>query len=182
MTVPSHPSDPSDRARSSEEAAGGGGAAPGWYADGSGRMRWWDGSAWGQVAPPPAGPSGVRDPVEAGRALATLAHLGVLAGGPILPLILHLTEGKKNPYVGHHAREGLNFQLTLLIGSLGAVALTFVSFIVGIAIPIGFFGFFALWGLMMLLGIVAWVFAIIGAVKAYQGVWWRYPIAWRLVG
>lgn len=33
-------------------------AAPaGWYDDGSGRQRWWDGSAWQQYAPQPPAPT-----------------------------------------------------------------------------------------------------------------------------
>lgn len=38
--------------------------APGWYDDGTGQQRWWDGSAWQQYAPEPehhsAGPATAR--------------------------------------------------------------------------------------------------------------------------
>lgn len=37
----------------------------GWYDDGSGTIRWWDGEAWGdQVQPPPTAPQGPGGPVD----------------------------------------------------------------------------------------------------------------------
>ena len=149
-------------------------APPGWYAVGDGQLRWWDGTAWGAAAPQAV----VGDPTEEGKVMAALSHAGVLFGGPILPLILYLTEGQRNPYVRHHAREALNFQLTVLIAYAGAFLLAIVSMFGGAQFALGFL---AVWATMLLLGIAAWVFSIIGAVKAYQRVWWRYPVALRLV-
>lgn len=34
--------------------------APGWYDDGTGRRRWWDGSAWQMYEPEPAAPQVVQ--------------------------------------------------------------------------------------------------------------------------
>ena len=85
-----------------------GGAPPGWYATEQG-WRWWDGFAWGVLAPPP-----VPDE-ESGKTLAILTHLGVVFGGFIVPLVIYLTEGKKNAFVRDHSREALNFQITFAI-------------------------------------------------------------------
>lgn len=44
---------------------------PGWYADPSGRQRWWDGRHWGQFADQPAGAPPL-PPKEAGLAYACM--------------------------------------------------------------------------------------------------------------
>ena len=135
----------------------------GWYDDGSGHQRWWDGNQWGQYAPqvaPPAGGGG--DP----KTMAVLAQVLGLVTGFIGPLIIYLMNGEKDPFIRHHAAESLNFQLTLLIGLIGSFVLIFV--LVGIV----------LLPLVALLGII---FPIIAAVAAGRGEWYRYPISIRMV-
>ena len=61
-------------------------AAPaGWYDDGSGQMRYWDGTTWGPVAPPPPAPA--VQPKFSGISIAAfvLACVGLLAfaTGPV---------------------------------------------------------------------------------------------------
>ncbi len=163
-------------------------AAPGWYADQAGAIRWWDGQAWGPLAPPPGPPP----PPAPNKAVAVLAHLGPIVGGFILPLVLYLVTDERDRYTRHHASEGLNFCLTLLILQVGGFALFFVAIFAGAAASsasgsgagagLGFgLGFFAVWGVLMLVFVGAWVFAIIGAVQASKGVWYRYPICVRFV-
>ncbi|MEX0768584.1 MAG: NINE protein [Microthrixaceae bacterium] len=54
-------------------------AAPGWYPDGSGVTRWWDGHHWGQAAPTsPTPPSAVQSPYQA-------THSGFSSGPPTPP-------------------------------------------------------------------------------------------------
>ncbi len=81
---------------------------PGWYRDRDGRLRWWDGQAWGPTAPE-------QSEEDSGRTVAVLSHLGVLVGGFPLPLIMRQAEGPRNGFVRHHATEALNFQLTFLL-------------------------------------------------------------------
>jgi len=136
---------------------------PGWYDDGSGQQRWWDGTQWGQYAPqmPMASP-GVGDQ----KTMAVLAQLLGLLTGFIGPLIIYLLNGDKDTYVRHHAAEALNFQLTLLIGYVISFVLLFV--LIGIVLlPV-----------LIVLGIV---FPIIAAVAANRGDWYRYPISIRMV-
>ena len=140
-------------------------APPGWYPDGTGRQRWWDGAQWGAYAPaaaPAVGTSGGTDP----RTLAMLAHLVGLLTGFIGPLIIYLVNGEKDPFVRHHAAESLNFQITLTIAAVGSILamLLLVGFLLFPVVVIG--------------GIVL---QIIGAVKANAGEWWRYPVNLRLV-
>ncbi|HSH58958.1 MAG TPA: DUF4870 domain-containing protein [Acidimicrobiales bacterium] len=153
-------------------------APPGWYQDHSGYLRWWDGARWGPYAPPPA-------PQESGQALSVVSHLGIVAGGFILPLVIYLTEGKKNPFVRHHAREALNFQLSFLILYLGTFVLLVGAFFVPAASSFGddgaFSGFFFPFPLIFLVWFGALGFSIMGALRANQRQWWSYPLAIRFV-
>jgi uncharacterized Tic20 family protein len=160
----------------------GGGAPPGWYPDQSGAMRWWDGGAWGVFAPAYGGPP------PPNKTLAIVAHLGPVVGGFILPLIIYLVADKRDTYVRHHASEGLNFALTFLIAWVVGI-IVFIIAIGGSAAVAGgngggiaFAGGFVLvWFVLFGLAIASWVFAIIAAIAASQGRWYRYPICIRFV-
>jgi uncharacterized protein len=149
---------------------------PGWYSDGR-AQRWWDGTSWGPYAP-----VAPRDVVAEGRTLAVITHFGFFAGWFVLPLIIRIVGGKDNEYVKHHATEALNFMITASI--VGFV--TFVGYFAMLIASasdggVGLFWFwlpmFVVWGVQAaVLG-----FSIMGAVRASQGVWWRYPISIRFV-
>jgi len=134
----------------------------GWYDDGSGRQRWWDGTQWGQYAAETSSPSNSGDQ----KTMAVLAQVLGLITGFVGPLVIYLINGEKDAFVRHHAAESLNFQLTLLIGYVVSFVLVFV--IVGIILlPV-----------LIVLGIV---FPIIAAIAANKGEWYRYPITIRMV-
>jgi uncharacterized Tic20 family protein len=117
------------------------------------------------------------DPVESGRTLALVSHLGVLAGGFPLPLVIRLTEGKENEFVRHHSAEALNFQITFMIAWLSVFVVFFASALADIDSA-----FLALFFLVaMPLWIANYAFSILGAVRASQKKWWRYPISIRFV-
>lgn len=65
----------------------------GWYHDGT-TMRWWDGTAWGPVAPPGSFGPQPADPVREGTTMAVLCHVGMFFAAVLLPLVIRLTEGK----------------------------------------------------------------------------------------
>ena len=149
---------------------------PGWYYDGS-AMRWWDGAAWGPYAPVIP-----RDPVAEGKTAAVLTHFGFLACWFVLPLVIRMTAGRDNEYVRHHSTEALNFMITA--GVLYAIGM--VLWFVGMAASFGSDGdgtpaFFAFMPLLWLLQAAVLAFSVVGAVRASQGVWWRYPISIRFV-
>jgi uncharacterized protein len=157
-------------------------AAPGWYPDPTGTSRWWDGHQWGpavhEVRPAPP------QPVAPNKTLAILAHLGPILGGFILPLVIYLAADRRDLYVRHHASEGLNFALTLLAASLSGMVLVVLSLLVAAAAGsavFGLAGFFVVWLVLVAVGIAGIVFAIIGAIQASHGNWWRYPIVYRFV-
>ena len=101
---------------------------------------------------------------EKGWALG--AHLGVLIAGFLAPLIVWLVFKGRGPFLEHHAKESLNFQITVLIA-------TFVCIITA----------FILVGFVLLLFLLPWmvIMPIIAAVKANSGEWYRYPLTLRLV-
>lgn len=116
------------------------------------------------------------------RNWAVGAHIGALAasflGGLAIlgPLLVYLIKKDQDAFVGEHAREALNFQLTWLIGGIVAtivgVIVTIVT--VGLAlivlIPAGI-GFF-----------IAWlVFMVKASMAASRGEYYRYPMTIRLV-
>ena len=102
------------------------------------------------------------------RTFAMLTHLSCILFWLIVPLIMWLVN-KDNPskaYLTDQAKEALNFQITLTIGYVIGAVLT--------VILIGGLINFALW-------IVCVVFSIIAALKAKDGVVYRYPFALRLI-
>ncbi|HEY3700555.1 MAG TPA: DUF4870 domain-containing protein [Spongiibacteraceae bacterium] len=105
------------------------------------------------------------------RTWATLSHLSIVAQIflPILvfaPLVILMIKGNQMPFVKMQSKEVLNFQITLLLAGVAGCLL--------IVVGIGIVLLFALW----LYSIVA---GIIGAVKANEGVAYRYPINLRLI-
>ena len=110
---------------------------------------------------PPTPPEGSSD----SRGWAVAAHLTPWIAGFLGPLIIWLAK-KDDPYVEDHARESLNFQISLFIYLMASALL--------IIVLIGILFFFA----FAVLGIVT---NIIGAVKASNGEMYRYPLCIRFV-
>ena len=106
------------------------------------------------------------------KMVATFSHLGIVAGtivpfgSVLLPLILWLVYKDKSEYVAYHAKEALNFQLTMLIGFVASAILIFVV----IGIP-----------LLIVLAIVDLVFCIIAAMRPNEGERYSYPYAFRFI-
>ena len=125
----------------------------------------------------PAPPSGTPSAEE--RQWGLFGHLSSLAGlftggiGNIVgPLIIWLVKKDTMPFAADQAKEALNFNITLLIASIVLILVTvFTLFIAAfITIPLG-----------ILLGIAWLVLTIMAAMKANEGVAYRYPFTLRLV-
>lgn len=103
---------------------------------------------------------------------AVFSHLGTFAGSivpmgnVILPLLIYLLKKDESEYVEYHAKEALNFQITLSIALVVSAILIIV-----------------LVGIFMLIGLVLFAVAIsiIAAVKASQGTYYEYPLIIRFV-
>ncbi len=110
----------------------------------------------------------VPEPVPSdSRGWSTAAHLVPLIGlGFIAPLVIWLMKKDDDPFVEYHARESLNFQITLIIYILASVLLMLVI--------IGFV-------LIFVVMIFALVVEIIAGIKAANGEFYRYPLTFRFV-
>ncbi|NLQ21237.1 DUF4870 domain-containing protein, partial [Streptococcus pneumoniae] len=64
-------------------------------------------------------------PTSEEKTLALLSHVLSLIAGFIAPLVVYLIK-KESPYVQAHAKESLNFQLTLLIAYIVCFILMFI--------------------------------------------------------
>ena len=93
-----------------------------------------------------------------------LSHLSLLLGvGLVVPLVVYLVKKDTSPRVSHHAREALNFHISIMIYS-------FACAVTCILIPLAF-----------VIAVGGMVFAIIAATKASDPVLYEYPLTLRLV-
>lgn len=99
------------------------------------------------------------------KTLAILAHLGGIFFSVIPSLIIWLVKND-SPFVTAHAKEALNFQITLIFG-----------FVLAFFLMLVLIGFFLFWAL----GVINLVLCIVAAVKASSGENFRYPLTLRLV-
>lgn len=114
------------------------------------------------------------------REHAAWVHLGMLSsllGAPVvLSLVLWLMKREKSPYIDDHGKEAVNFQISMVLYSMGSVALAWV---VGMMTC----------GIGVFLAPVAWVailiVSVVGVINGYQaareGRVYRYPVTIRLV-
>jgi uncharacterized Tic20 family protein len=144
----------------------------GWYPDGQGGTRWWDGTQWGAAASAPV-PATVPTTVPATassvqdeKTLAVLAQVLAIFTGFLGPLVIYLVARPDQPFAKHHAAEALNFQITVTIAAFVSAILMLV--LIGlILLPIVVIG--------------AFVLEIIASVAASRGEWYRFPVNLRLV-
>lgn len=100
--------------------------------------------------------------------MAMLCHLLAIFTGFVAPLIIWLIKKDQSPFVNHHGKEALNFQITLLIAWLATVVLTCVT--LGLGAPLG-----------AVVMIVSIIFCIMAALEANKGNLYRYPFSIRLI-
>lgn len=100
------------------------------------------------------------------KTMAILSHVLCIVAGFLAPLIIYLIKKDDSPYVAAHAKESLNFQLTMLIAFIISFILMFVI--------IGFL-------LMVLLSIANLVLVIIATIKASEGKFYKYPFSIKFV-
>ncbi len=108
------------------------------------------------------------------RTMAMLAHLLGALLGFLGPLVIWLVKKDASPFVDDQGKEALNFQLTLLICYVASVVLYVVVSFVTCGIG-GFVPF------PLIVTVFQLVFGIIGAVKASNGEYYRYPFNIRVV-
>lgn len=118
---------------------------------------------------------------------AVLSHVGVFVIGIIAPILLLVIFGEKSKFVAKHARESLNYQLTVI---LAAVLLYAVAAGVGFGVygltdkpEAGIItGYLLAFIPAMGMGIANIVFLILATIKAAKGEHYRYPVCIRFFG
>ncbi|WP_163717308.1 DUF4870 domain-containing protein [Mangrovibacterium lignilyticum] len=106
------------------------------------------------------------------RTWGMLCHLSALAGaiipfGNIIgPIIVYSVKRGEYDFVEDQGKESLNFQITMTLALIvsGILVILLVGFL-----------------LLALVGLFALVFTLIGAIKAGQGEFYRYPITYRFL-
>lgn len=107
--------------------------------------------------------SPVVPPTSDEKTLALLAHVLTFIFPLLAPLIIYLIKKDESTFVAYHARESLNFQITLII-------VCFALFITVI-------GIFLLW----IVGIIWTILVIVATVRASEGKLYKYPLSIRLI-
>ena len=112
-------------------------------------------------------------PTENERTWGMLAHLSALAGlvVPLIgialgPLVVWLAKRDESEFVAAHAKEALNFNISVLLGAIVCMLLMLVF--IGVLLGTALF--------------IAWlVMTLVAAIKASEGQAYRYPFSLRLV-
>ncbi len=122
----------------------------------------------------PTHPSGLSNSL---RTFGMLTHLSAFAGALIAlafigPLVMWLIRRDEHPFLDHHGKEALNFNLSMLlygvIGIVVSIATLGLGLVIVVPATVVFF--------------VTWVVAtIVAAVKANAGEGYRYPLTIRFV-
>lgn len=102
-------------------------------------------------------------PTSDEKTMAILAHVLTFVAGFVAPLIIYLIKKDQSAFVSSHAKESLNFQITVLI--------------VVVALFITVIGILLVW----IVGIVALVFVILATIKAGEGKLYKYPFSLKLI-
>ena len=115
---------------------------------------------------------------------AMFAHLSALVGGILTsgwagsigcfigPLVIWMVKKDTMPFVDDQAKEALNFNITVAAVFLILWILTVVTLFIGAIVT---------FPLMVIVGIAALVLIVMAAIKANEGVAYRYPFTFRLI-
>jgi uncharacterized protein len=104
-----------------------------------------------------------QSPSQDERTLAILVHVLSIFFWIIPSLIIYLVKKDDAPFVAAHAREALNFQLTMSLLYIGLL--------------ITLIGVIFLW----VPAFISFILSIVAAIKASEQKPYRYPISWRII-
>ena len=104
-----------------------------------------------------------RTPTQDERTMAILAHILSIFFWIFPSLIIYLVRKDDSPFVAEHARESLNFQITMTLLS--------------IALTITLIGIIFLW----VPAVIDLILCIVASIKAGELKLYRYPFSWRII-
>lgn len=102
-------------------------------------------------------------PTQDEKTLGLLAHLITFVSTFLGPLIIYLIKKNESEFVTEHAKESLNFQITIALVCL----VLFISII----------GILLIW----VVGIIAVVLVVVATIRASEGKLYRYPFSLRIL-
>lgn len=100
------------------------------------------------------------------RTMAILVHVLSIFFWIFPGLIVYLLKKDESPYVSEHAKEAMNFQISVTI-----------YYIIGIILSLLIIGIFVL----IAVGLMNLILCIIATIKASDNVLYRYPFTIRLI-
>ena len=102
-------------------------------------------------------------PTSDEKTLALLSHVLTFVFPILAPLIIYLIKKDESSFVAYHAKESLNFQITLFI-----VCFVLVITVIGIL-------------LVWAVGLIAVALVIVATIRASEGKLYKYPFSFRLI-
>jgi len=97
------------------------------------------------------------------KTIALLSHVLTFIFPILAPLIIFLIKKDESTFVAYHAKESLNFQITM--------------FIVCVILIISVIGLLLLW----VVGIIVAVLVIVATIRASEGKLYKYPVNIRFI-
>ena len=102
-------------------------------------------------------------PTSDEKTMALLSHVLTFVASFLAPLVIYLVKKDESAFVAAHAKESLNFQITI--------------FIVIVLLCITIVGILLVW----FVGIVSLVLVIIATIRASEGKLYKYPVNIRFI-
>jgi len=130
------------------------------------------------------------------KSFCILLHLAQFAnvvpmGGIILPLVMWLTNRDESEVINEHGKHVMNWLISEFIYMVAITIIVcffslalFIGIMVlseGRAAPVMFPLMFLAYFPILCLSLLGFIFPIIGAVKAGNGICWKYPLAIRFI-
>jgi len=105
-------------------------------------------------------------PTSDEKTLGMLAHILTIVASFIAPLVIYILKKDESSFVTAHAKESLNFQLTVIIAYFISWILVFIL----IGIP-----------LLILVGLGSLILVIIATIRVSEGKMYKYPFCIRFI-
>ena len=102
-------------------------------------------------------------PTSDEKTTALLSHILTFIAPLLAPLIIYLVKKDESKFVESHAKESLNFQITIII-----ICIVLFITIIGIL-------------LIWVVGILSLVWVIIATIRASEGKLYKYPFSIRFI-
>ncbi|HRI19874.1 MAG TPA: DUF4870 domain-containing protein [Panacibacter sp.] len=102
-------------------------------------------------------------PTSDEKTMAILSHILTLVAPLLAPLIIYLVKKDESKFVEYHAKESLNFQITVII--------------ICIALFITLIGILLLW----VVGLLSLVLVIVATIRASEGKLYKYPFSIKFI-